>query len=98
MPPADPMDPADQSHDAREEFTDILDRMRVLGDDFTAHPDDYELIRAIAGAPKDAPGLAGDVLPDEYCIQLDLPRGRSYRSAARKLAEILRNPPAPEAD
>jgi hypothetical protein len=97
MPSPEMIDPAEPPHDAREEFTDILDRMRLLGDDFTAHPDDYDLIRTIADAPKEDPGLAGDVLPDEYCIQLDLPRGRTYRVAARKLAEVLGHPPAPEA-
>jgi hypothetical protein len=83
------MDDTGLQPDAREEFTDILDRMRLLGDDFTSHPDDHEVIRALAGAAKEAPGPVGDVLPDDYCIQLDLPPGTNYRVAARKLAEIL---------
>jgi hypothetical protein len=83
------MDAAGQQPDACEQFTDILERMRLLGDDFTAHADDHEVIRALADVPQEDPGPAGDVLPDDYCVQLDLPPGTPYRIAARKLADVL---------
>ncbi len=83
------MSHAEQPPDAREPFTDILDRMRLLGDDFTAHSDDRELIRLLADTPEASPGPAGEVLPEDYCVQLDLPPDTTYRAAARKLIEIL---------
>ncbi|HEX8201782.1 MAG TPA: hypothetical protein VF590_15000 [Isosphaeraceae bacterium] len=82
-------DAALQPDDAREAFTDILDRMRLLGDDFTAHPDDLALIGALAADVAGKPGPAEDVLTEEYCVQLELPPGSTYRVAARRLADVL---------
>ena len=35
---------------------------------------------------------------EEYCLQLDLPPGSTYRAAARKLAEILGHELSPHGD
>lgn len=75
--------------DAREHFTDILDRMQLLRGDFTAHPDDRAVMHALADAPEASPGPAAEALPDEYCGQLALPPGSTYRDGARKLLELL---------
>ena len=90
-------DAALQPDDAREAFTDILDRMRLLGDDFTAHPDDLALIGALAASTPRFPGLAEDALAEDYCVQLELPPGTTYRVAARKLADVLHPEPGSDA-
>jgi hypothetical protein len=92
------MSRADPPPDARVHFTEILDRMQLLRDDFTSHADDHDVIRALAGAPGMAPDPAADVLPDEYCLQLDVPLGTTYAAAARKLGEVLDLKPSPETD
>lgn len=83
------MSPIDPAPDALERFTDILDRMRLLRDDFTAHPDDRAVMHALADAPEDPAAPAAETLPEEYCAQLALPAGSTYRAGARKLLELL---------
>lgn len=87
------MNDVDQTLDESKSFTAILDRMQLLGDDFTAHADDQEFLRALADGTASDP--AGDVLPDEYCTQLELPPGTSYAAGARKLIEVLLLDPGP---
>lgn len=92
------MSPTKLSPQVRQRFTDLLDRMQLLGDDFTSHPDDHQVLWDLAQAPESDPGQAVPVLPDEYAVQLDLPAGSTFQAGARKLIAILNLHPNPESD